>query len=304
VRSHPPDSPPTDLAPAGVDAIIANAVGDRLVTRWWWPASPWAAVRGQLDRLRKQAEESGSQLATTTAGIYAARDAGRLAIVLGLEGGDVVGADPARLAVLYEAGVRVMGLVHFADNALGTIAMSWNGRSSSPAVRAGRRPAGLTPRGAEVVTAMNDMGMLIDVAHADQATTLAVCERTVAPVICSHAGARSLHDFPRYLRDDEVRAVAATGGLVGLWPFRHRGKGMADLSDFGRHATYLAGLVGAAHLGIGTDMNGVPGLMSGYRGERDFPKLTGALRQAGFDDIEIAGIAGGNMARTLARVCT
>jgi microsomal dipeptidase-like Zn-dependent dipeptidase len=303
IRSHPPDSPLTDLAPAGVDAVVANAVGDRLVTRWRWPADPWAAVRRQLDELRREAETARCRLATTTADIEAARDAGRPAVMLGLEGADVLGEDPTRLAALHAAGVRVIGLVHFADNALGTIAMSWNGQASSPAVRASRRSPGLTARGTEAVAEMNARGILIDVAHADRATILAVCERTSAPVICSHTGARSLHDFPRYLGDDEIRTIKATGGLVGLWPFRYQGTGITDPDDFARHADHLARTAGPDHVCIGTDMNGVPGLMAGYHGERDFPTLTQALRRTGFSDAETAGIAGGNMARVLASVC-
>jgi microsomal dipeptidase-like Zn-dependent dipeptidase len=303
IRSHPPDSPLTDLAPAGVDAVVANAVGDRLVTRWRWPADPWAAVRRQLDDLRREAKTARCRLATTAADIEAARDAGRPAVMLGLEGADVLGEDPTRLAALHAAGVRVIGLVHFADNALGTIAMSWNGQASSPAVRASRRSPGLTARGTEAVAEMNAHGILIDVAHADRATILAVCERTTAPVICSHTGARSLHDFPRYLSDDEIRTIKATGGLVGLWPFRYQGKGITDPDDFARHADHLARTAGPDHVCIGTDMNGVPGLMAGYHGERDFPTLTQALRRTGFSDAETAGIAGGNMARVLASVC-
>jgi membrane dipeptidase len=286
-----------------VDAVVANAVGDRLVTRWRWPADPWAAVRRQLDELRREAETARCRLATTTADIEAARDAGRPAVMLGLEGADVLGEDPTRLAALHAAGVRVIGLVHFADNALGTIAMSWNGQASSPAVRASRRSPGLTARGTEAVAEMNARGILIDVAHADRATILAVCERTTAPVICSHTGARSLHDFPRYLSDDEIRTIKATGGLVGLWPFRYQGKGITDPDDFARHADHLARTAGPDHVCIGTDMNGVPGLMAGYHGERDFPTLTQALRRTGFSDAETAGIAGGNMARVLASVC-
>lgn len=303
VRSHPAESPLTDLAPAGVDAAIVNAVGDRLVTRWRWPADSWAAVRRQLDDLRSEAEAASCRLATATADIRAAHDAGQPAVILGLEGADVVGEDVTRLAVLRRAGVRVIGLVHFADNALGTIAMSWDGQPFSPEVRSGRRAPGLTARGAEVVAEMNAAGLLIDVAHADRATALSVCAQTTAPVICSHTGARSLHEFPRFLSDEEIRAITATGGLVGLWPFRHKGNGVADQDDFARHAEHLARVAGADHMCIGTDMNGVPGLMAGYRGERDFPILTQVLRRAGFSDAEVAGIGGGNIARILASVC-
>jgi microsomal dipeptidase-like Zn-dependent dipeptidase len=303
VRSHPADAPFTDLATGGVDAVVANAVGDRLATRWRWPASPWAAVRRQLDELRGEAAAAGCRLVTTIAGVQAAHDAGQPAVILGLEGADVIGADPSRLAVLHAAGVRVIGLVHFADNALGTIAMSWNAQPSSPAVRSGRRRPGLSRLGADVVAEMNRLGVLVDVAHADRETLLAVCEHSRAPVLSSHTGARACCDFPRYLADDEVRAVSATGGLIGLWPFRHQGNGVADPDDLARHAEHVATIAGPDHLCIGTDMNGVPGLMAGYRGEQDFPVLLDALRRAGFREADVAAIAGGNMARVLARLC-
>jgi microsomal dipeptidase-like Zn-dependent dipeptidase len=139
VRGHPADSPLTDLVPAGVDAVVANAVGDRLVTRWWWPADSWAAVRRQLDELRHEAKTAGCLLATSLADIQAARRTGRPAVVLGLEGADILGRDPARLAAVHAAGVRIIGLVHFADNALGTTAMSLEPTTAQP--RGTRRPA-------------------------------------------------------------------------------------------------------------------------------------------------------------------
>jgi microsomal dipeptidase-like Zn-dependent dipeptidase len=265
VRSHPADSPLTELAQAGVDAVIVNAVGDRLVTRWWWPADPWAAVRRQLDEMRAEAETAGCRLATTTADIRTARDAGRAAVVLGLEGADVVGEGPD------------------------TACRPPRGRGS------GHRPGPLRRQ------RLGHDRHVLERTTADRATTLAVCERTSAPAICSHTGARSLHDFPRYLGDDEIRAVSATGGLVGLWPFRHKGKGIVDPDDFARHADHLARTAGLNHVCIGTDMNGVPGLMTGYRGERDFPTLIPALQRTGFSDDEIAGIASGNIWRAYSR---
>ena len=150
--------------------------------------------------------------------------------------------------------------------------MSWNGQLFSLAVRSGRCSPGVSARGAEVVAEMNALGIVIDVAHAGRATTLAVCVGIAAPVICSHPSARLLHDFPRFLSDDELGAISATGGLAGLWPFRHNGKGIADPDDFTRRADHLGRTAGPGHVCTGTDMNGVPGLMAGYRGECDFPQ--------------------------------
>jgi microsomal dipeptidase-like Zn-dependent dipeptidase len=89
---------------------------------------------------------------------------------------------------------------------------------------------------------------------------------------------------------------------VGLWPYRHRGRGMADVHALVDHARHVASLVGPGHLCLGTDMNGVPGVMGGYRDERDLPVVTDALLANGFSEGDVRGILGGNVARVLAEV--
>ena len=167
-----------------------------------------------------------------------------------------------------------------------------------------RRPEkGLTPAGAEAVAALVDEGILVDLAHADEATTMAVCERVGAegrPVISSHSGAKAVRDFARFHHDHELQAIAATGGLIGLWPFCYRGEGVTDLEDWCRHASYLIDLLGVQHVGIGTDMNGVSGLMDGYEGEHDLVKLTTALvERVGLDEAGTRAVLGGNARRVL-----
>ncbi|MCP3802630.1 membrane dipeptidase [Allokutzneria sp. A3M-2-11 16] len=299
-RSWPENTTYADLAETPVRAVVAKAVGDPLVTRWRRPWGPWHAVRRQFAEIRADASAAGCRMATTVAEIRASRET---AVLLGIEGADVVGADPSRLDDLYALGVRVVGLVHYADNELGTICMSWDKSAASPAVRAGRREPGLTALGAEVVAELNRRGMVIDLAHADRETIMDVCARTTAPVISSHTGARAVQDFARYLGDDEIRAIAGTGGLIGLWPYGDKGIGVSTVDDFVRHVRHLAEVAGPAHLCFGTDMNGVSGLMSGYRGARDFAVLTEALRVAGLSEPEVAGVAGGNAARVLTKVC-
>jgi membrane dipeptidase len=302
-RPHPHDVPFSALRAAGVDAVVAKAVGDGVVTRWRWPTKPWNAVIDQLASIRHQAADGGCRLATDSTAIGAARDAGEPAVVLGLEGGDVIGDDPGRVLDLYAHGVRVVGLIHYVDNALGTTCMPWQRWVPVPLPSRKRRRPGLTAAGADIVATMNDCGVVIDLAHADRQTTLDVCERTTSPLISSHTGARALQEFDRFVSDDEARAIAATGGLVGLWPFRYGGRGVADVDDWARHAGYLGELVGPDHLCIGTDMNGVSGLMDGYAGEEDLPVLTDALRTTGFDDAEVRGIIGANVLGVLAKVC-
>ncbi|SDM81718.1 dipeptidase [Allokutzneria albata] len=299
-RSWPENTTYADLAETPVRAVVAKAVGDPLVTRWHRPLSPWRAVRRQLAEIRADASAAGCRMVTSVAEIRASRET---VVLLGIEGADVIGPDLSRLDDLYAQGVRVVGLVHYADNALGTICMSWDKTPASPDVRAGRRKPGLTALGAEAVAELNRRGMVIDLAHADRATILDVCSRTTAPVISSHTGARALQDFPRYLGDDEIRAIAGTGGLIGLWPYGDKGIGVSTVDEFVRHVAHLAEVAGVERLCFGTDMNGVSGLMSGYRGARDFAVLVEALRTAGLAEDEVSGVVGGNAARVLEQVC-
>ena len=148
---------------------------------------------------------------------------------------------------------------------------------------------------------MQRRGIVVDVAHADRATLLGVVDAASAPVVSSHTGARALQDFARFLSDDELRAIAGTGGVVGLWPYRALRKGVRTMADLVAHARHVADVVGSEHLAIGTDMNGVPGLTDGYRGETDLPLVTAALLAGGFDAAEVRGIVGGNAVRVLER---
>lgn len=288
------------LSAAGVDAVVAKAVGDGIVTRFH-PTTRWGAVRRQLASLRQQASDAGAEIAFGTGDLDAARQRGRPAVFLGLEGADILAGRLERLDALHRQGVRVLGLVHYADNTLGTVCLHWQEWLPVP-LPTRRRPPGLTPFGAAVVDRCAELGIVVDLAHADRATTLAACERTTGPVLSSHTGARHLQDFARYLSDAELRAVAGTGGVVGLWPFRFGDQGVADPADLSRHAAHMADVIGVDHLCIGTDMNGVTGLMDGYAGEHQFVVLTEALVRAGFTDAEVTAVLGGNVARVLAAV--
>ncbi len=288
------------LAAAGVDAVVAKAVGDGIVTRFH-PTTRWRAVRRQLDDLRRQAAEAGAAIALGVDDLAAARQQGRPAVFLGVEGADILAGRMARLDGLHRAGVRVLGLVHYADNALGTVSLPWQEWLPVPLPTRRRQP-GLSPFGAAVVDRCAELGMVVDLAHADRPTCLAVCERTTLPVLSSHTGARQVQDFARYLTDAELRAVAGTGGVVGLWPFRFGDQGVGDAVELARHAAHMAEVIGVDHLCIGTDMNGVTGLMDGYAGEHQFVVLTEALIRAGFDDAEVTAVLGTNVERVLAAV--
>lgn len=292
-RGMPADAGFDVLRAAGVDAVVAKAVGDPIVTRLR-PMSPWRSVVAQLEIARREAERAGAAVVTSASELRLNRPA----VLLGVEGADILDGRIERVAELRALGVRVLGLVHYVDNSLGTVCMPWQDWLPVP-LPTRRHAPGLTSFGAEVIDEANRTGILVDLAHADRPTLLAACERTTRPLVATHTGARAVADFERFLTDEEIRAIAATGGLIGLWPFFARGLGVPDLDALTRHAAHLAEVAGVDHLCVGTDMNGVTGTMAGYAGEADVWMITAALCDAGLTDDDIAAVLGGNATRVL-----
>ena len=294
-RTMPPPFALDQLPSAGVDVVVANAVGDRAVTAWWG-RPPWQAVEAQLRRIRAQADRAHTVVAVSATEIYQAFAEKRTTVILGLEGGDGIGRDISRVDELFSWGVRLLTPVHLRDNQIGTTCLPWHSYLGVPFIQ-GRRARGLTKFGGDVIERMNHLGIIIDVSHSDSATIHDIAERSRCPIIASHAGAKRVEAFERFLDDDEIRVVSGTGGLVGLWPYHYRGHGAADFDALMRHARYIADLVGPTHLCLGTDVNGVPGMMAGYQGERDVRLIADHLQSAGFSQDETEGIMGGNFMR-------
>ena len=294
----PPEDEFDALRAGGVDAAVAAAVGDPIVTRCYLGRSPWDAVEIQLARIERQVAEAGAAVASSVSALLEARSGRTPAVLLGIEGADALGHDVDLVDAWHQRGVRLVGLVHLGDNTLGSTCLPWQRYAGPLPVRRRTRP-GLTALGRRVVARMNRLGVVVDLAHSDRATVLDTSETASAPVVSSHTGARALQDFPRYLTDEELRAIAATGGLIGLWPYRNRRQGVADLAELVAHARYIAELVAPQHLAVGTDMNGLPGVTAGFGGETDLARLTCALLDAGFDRAEVTEIVGGNALRVL-----
>src|SRR5205814_6943632 len=158
--------------------------------------------------IRREADEAGARVVTTAAAVRDAHQEGRLAVILGLEGADALGTDLDKLRELAAAGARVIVPVHLGDNQIGTTCLPWQRYLGPIPVR--RQQPGLTDLGVDFVAAMNDNGIVVDGSHADEATLLGMIEHSRAPVICSHAGARSVSAFERYLSDEAIHAVAAS----------------------------------------------------------------------------------------------
>lgn len=258
-----------------------------------WPRETWgnllARALHQAFRLRAMAADSAGRLSLieTRADLdaYLARRASDPAITaafLALEGAQPLDDDVAGLDILFDAGYRMVSPSHFFDTAFA---------GSAHGVVGG----GLTDAGRELLSRMEARGMIFDVAHASSATIDDVLEVAVRPVIASHTGVRAAVTGVRNLPDDQVRGIAATGGLVGIgfWPVACGGD---DATAIARSIVAAVGLVGADHVGLGSDFDGAVATPFDASG---MPLLTEALLAEGLSDADIGAVMGGNAVRLL-----
>ncbi|MGM9425202.1 dipeptidase [Hydrogenophaga sp. MI9] len=249
-------------------------------------------------------------LPDTVADIERARHEGKLAVGFDLEGALPLLERPEMVALYRDLGVRQ---VHFAYN-----------RNNSVAGGCHDVPQGLTALGRRMVEAANAAGVILDCSHTERRTTLDMLAHSAQPVVFSHANPLALVEHGRNITDEQIRACAATGGVVCISGVsRFLGVEEPCAADMARHMAYVAQLVGAEHVGLGLDIGfGQPGLDddppppfdpgywwpasegygNGIRQMRYAPveawtQMPEALRAVGMNSAEIAGALGGNMAR-------
>ncbi|MEO5939885.1 MAG: membrane dipeptidase, partial [Candidatus Limnocylindrales bacterium] len=198
------------------------------------------------------------------------------------EGAHALDDELANLERLDTAGFRMVGLVHFFDNAFA---------GSAHGVTQG----GLTGAGLELVSELEGRRMIVDVAHASVATIDDVLTIATRPVVASHTGVRGVADHPRNLSDEQLRGIAATGGIVGIgfWPTACGGD---DAASIARSIAYAISVVGADHVGLGSDFDGAVPTPFDATG---LPLLTAALLAEGLDEAAIAAVMGGSAIRLL-----
>ena len=218
-------------------------------------ASEWRAYREDHGADRKQ-----------TAGLLA------------VEGLHLLEGELANLDRLDEAGVRMVAPVHFFDNALG---------GSAHGVEKG----GLTPFGKTVLAEAEERGMLVDLAHASEALFDEWLDLATRPVVVSHTGVRGTCPTNRNLSDEQLRRVAANGGLVGIGLFAGATceLGAAATARAMRHAVDV---MGVRHVALGSDFDGAVEAPFDVTG---LPLLVPALRAEGFSDLEVSALLGGNV---------
>ncbi|MFE9835341.1 dipeptidase [Streptomyces sp. NPDC005551] len=177
----------------------------------------------------------------TVADIHRARREGRIGVVYGFQNAVAVGDDLDRVATFAGLGVRVVQLTYNQANHLGDGSMALANR-------------GLSDFGRQVVEALNDQHLMVDLSHSGERTCLEAATMSRAPVSVNHTGCRALADLPRNKTDEELRLVASRGGFVGIYfmPFLHV-SGHAGAADVVEHIDHAVNVCGEDHVGIGTD---------------------------------------------------
>ena len=272
------------------------------------------------------------EMAYTAGDIVRIHKAGRVASLIGVEGGHQIDNSLPVLRQMYVLGVRYMTLTH-------TKTIAWADSATDTPVH-----DGLTTFGEEVVGEMNRLGMLIDLSHVSEATMKDALRVTRAPVIFSHSSVRALTDLPRNVSDDVLRLVATNGGVVminfypgfvsqaraewnaqraaeqarlgaptfgiylgqpekaeaGLkaWEQAHP-QPPVDIAAVADHVEHVRKVAGIAHVGLGSDFDGIPETPAGLGGVDTYPALLSELMRRGWSDADIASLAGRNLLRVL-----
>lgn len=288
----------------------------------------------QIDRLMEliQRQSGDIGLATNPEAIRQINAQGKIAAVIGVEGGHMIENRIEYLDSLYRRGARYLTLTW--NNSL-----EWASSATDEARNPGRlKQKGLNEFGKQVVRRMNQLGMMVDLSHVGRQTFFDVMEITTKPVLVSHSNAYALMAHPRNLQDDQIRAVAANGGVICLnfysgfldpmhytkinrlyeklvsprdsvkrstdykfskLPSAAKEQLRPPLTLLLDHIDYMVKVAGINHVGIGSDFDGINSSPEGLDDCSDFPKITEGLLQRGYSEADIRKILGENVLRVM-----
>lgn len=240
---------------------------------------------------RVAANSSHVAITDTPCDLWRLKNDGKKVIMLGIENGYAIGSDIANIEKFRNRGVVYMTLCHNGDNDI------------CDSVRGNNEHGGLSEFGYKVVAEMNRVGMLIDLSHAAESTFYAALRASTQPVVCSHSSCRALCDHARNLTDEQLRALAANGGVAQITMYGGflRKEGEATLDDFMQHLLHAIEVAGIDHVGIGTDFDG-DGAITGCSSASQLRNVTRELLRRGFSLHDIEKIWGGNWLRVMRRV--
>ena len=244
----------------------------------------------QIDLVHRMARTYSTtfELARTAADVERIFAGGRIASLIGVEGGHSIDNSLATLRMLYSLGARYMTLTHSHH-------VDWADSASQPA-----RLGGLSTFGEEVVREMNRLGMLVDLSHVSPEAMDDALRVARAPVIFSHSSARGRHDHERNVPDYVLTQLRSNGGVVMVtFVPTFVASGRARLSHVADHMDHVRRVAGADHVGIGSDFDGMPRTPVGLHDVSTFPLLTAELLRRGWTDDDVRKALGLNILRAM-----
>ena len=245
------------------------------------------AIYSQTEKFADQAE-----IAYTAQDIVRIHEEGKIGVVISIEGGEAIEGDLGVLRMLHKLGVRCIGL-------------TWNQRNDiADGVGEIRAKGGLTNFGVSVIKEMNRLGIVVDVSHLTKPGFWDVIEESSAPIIASHSNAEAICAHPRNLDDDQIRALAKNGGVMGMNfcpPFVSPNE-VVTLDEMLDHVDHIVKLVGADHVGIGSDFDGIGSTPVGLENVSCMINFTRGLVARGYSDEDIKKILGGNYLRVFQQI--
>ena len=230
-------------------------------------------------------------MARTPAELYENKRKGYKSIVLGIENGLAIGRDIANVRHFAQRGVTYITLCHNGDNDICDSARGCNTHN------------GVSPFGEKVIQEMNDCGIMVDLSHGGEKSFYDALDISSTPIVCSHSNCKALCDVPRNLTDDQMRALAAKGGVAHttLYAGFLRQNGEATILDAIAHLEHAIDVMGIDHVGIGTDFDGDGGI-KGLADSSELINFTISLLKRRYNEHDIAKIWGGNWLRVMAIV--
>ena len=274
------------------------------------PEGTLRTALAQVGAFNEAAREPLTRAVRTSADLDGALAGDAIALVLALEGVEPFGYDHRTAEVFWELGLRVASL-------------TWNRRNPFADGAAEEEDGGLSRLGRDLVDLLVELGVVLDLAHASPRTFADVLARSgAAPVVVSHAACRAVHDHPRNLTDDQLRALAGRGGLLGMMfvPFVV-GPDTPTIDGAIVHLEHAVEVMGVEHVALGGDFTarlaaelpheplpadslsppgvGLDSALGGLAGPEDYPALETALRARGWRDGDLEAVMGGNVVRFL-----
>lgn len=275
------------------------------------PEGALPEMLGQVAAFNRAVRENPGDVVAvrTRADLTQAAQSGRIGLMLSMEGAEPLGYDPGLIEIMWELGVRMLSL-------------TWNRRNPFADGAAESGAGGLSRLGRELVGRCAELGIVLDLAHASERTFWDVLEDDAAPaVVVSHAACRAHLDHPRNLSDDQLRALAQRGGVLGL--MLHPlviDRQAASIDRAIDHLDHAIEVMGIDHVGLGGDFcrqvvralgyigppdallpdgMAMDAALDGLAGPEDYPNLVGALRRRGYDERALDAVCSGNFLRFL-----